>query len=1088
MEELKTWIKEKFAPKLLVVSTGPAKDFCSKFHCTPAQFMQQFCTRTQGFSIRPLASEIHHPFFRLSAVDSLNVPLNAGVLASSAPKVNWQDGQVRGPQDVEAYLSDDPTPWFTAWEANFLEAYSFRTHELVDMPVAIMYIACTHETGEELRRLSEPESLPDQYKSLIYNYRVPRVFLLLHDLSGPVNPQQATQTLESLKQTYKGALCKIQALSIADPEPQLTTGDRSQFSMIFNEIVTRVLSPFVQSTLKEMDVFLDRNKRGFRNAVKGFFKKGGDKADAFTFQLDTMEHTTRYIADLSFQFGDYEVALAHYRSAANDFKGVKAWRHAAASFEMQALCAVLLNGDPREIDYAIDSAYGMYEKSGDQALMVRCALVTFRVLKGLDANKKLVQRLIADAGIIKDFPEVSPLFLEQTALCYLRFRPAHYRKFAFYTILAGDDYRKQKMITHALHCYYVTYPLYKGKDWHHIQLHLEHNLARFAYFLDLPLAGVHFFLSLAGSFQLLSTNEQHQKKVLNELMSTVSKWTTSLLPDDRNPITNEIIEFALDRRPIVDFPLPHFKDISLHLAADDECKRQTSRTSASWSELIREGSASVEAVEECKLHDCAEPLELRKMIMKTKRVCYAGEMLQIHISVKNPLKLTLIIEDLRLLAGFEDGGDGIDVVPLDRVELQQDSQSDLILSVKPLRPGTLVVTGVQWLFGSLLRCRHIFTTSPIRIPTKSQEKQYIPNQCNRVVVQPAQALVTVELAFQSSPTGRQISLLQGQLDTCVFELRNVSELQAREVTLVFKGKRLFADAKVECGDLSPGEKVSKAVMCRGDQLGNSIVRVLLAYRSGEVFRYSRIQIVAEVREAVRAMVRLDHSMKAIDESTLAVCMEPIFPGKLALTQVSSGSSGCISLASAVSSALLYFRIADMGARPDLVLLTHDLLTSEPLNPRQPPYVHFLTQPDKEIVLFWELSSSSRTITGMQSFLPFPKEQLPVHVMLEAPESVIHDFSEQSRLLIPTIFRLKNISPSAISLQLEALAPGQNWPLPLFHWQGQTRKMVSLSAEQTCEWPLTAVITAKGCFDLTRVRMICSQELLPLSFQHFLLVA
>jgi len=1088
MEELKTWIKEKFAPKLLVVSTGPAKDFCSKFHCTPAQFLQQFCTRTQGFSIRPLASEIHHSFFRLSAVDSLSVPLNAGVLASSAPRVSWKDVQVRGPQDVEVYLSSDPTPWFTAWEANFLEAHSFKTHELVDMPVAILYIACTHEAGDELRKLSEPDSLPDQYKSLIYNYRVPRIYLLMHDLSGSVTPQQATFTLESLKQTYKGALCKIQALSLADPEPQLTTGDRSQFSMIFNEIVTRVLSPFVQSTLKEMDVFLDRNKRGFRNTVKSFFKKGGDKADAFTFQLDTVEHTTRYIADLSFQFGDYEVALAHYRSAANDFKGVKAWKHAAAAFEMQALCAVLLNGDPREIDYAIDSAYGMYEKSTEQALMVRCALVTFRVLKGLDANKKLVQRLIADAGLIKDFPEVSPLFLEQTALCYLRFRPAHFRKFAFYKILAGDDYRKQKMITHALHCYYVTYPLYQDKQWNHIQLHLEHNLARFAYFLDLPLAGVHFFLSLIYSPQLLNTNEQHQKKVLNELMSTVSKWTTSLLPDDRNPITDQMIEFAVDRRPVVDFPLPHFLDINLHLATDDECEKQTSRTSSSWSELMKETQASAEAAEECKLHDCTEALELRKLITRTKRFCYVGEMLQIHVAVKNPLKLTLIIEDLQLLAGFEDSGEGVEVVALDRVELQQDSQSDLVLSLKPLRPGSLVVTGVQWLFGSLLRCRHTFSPKPIKIPSKSSEKQYSPSQCNRVLVRPAQALITIELSFQSSPIGRQISLLQGQLDTCVFELRNVSDLQASGVALVFKGKRLFAASRVECGDLAGGERVTKAVLCRGDQLGTSIVRLLLTYRSGDIFRYRRIQVSVEVREAVRTVVRLDHSMKAIHESTLAICMEPVFPGRLTLTQVSSGSMCNLTLASAVSSALLYFRLSDFGLQPDLLLVTRDLLTSEPVNPRQPPYVYFLTQPDKEFILFWELSSASRTVAGMQSFLPALKEQLPVHVMLEAPESAINDFSVQSRLLIPAIFRVKNTSPSDVSVQLEALAPGANWPLPFFHWQGQTRKTVTLAAKQSCEWRLTAVITAKGCFDLTRVRLQCSQEPLPLSFQHFLLVA
>ena len=1088
MEELKTWIKEKFAPKLLVLSTSPAKDFCSRFHSTPAQFLQQFCARTQGFSIRPLTNEIHHPYFKLSAVDSLNVPLNAGVLAANAPRVNWQDVQVRGPQDVETYLRCDPTPWFTAWEANFLEAQACNTHELVDMPVAIMFVACTHEPSDELRKLSEPESLPDQYKSLIYNYRVPRIYLLLHDLSGSITPQQATAMLETLKQTYKGALCKIQALSLADPEPQLTTGDRSQFSMIFNEIVTRVLSPFVQSSLREMDGFLDRNKRGFKNTVKSFFKKGGDKAESFTFQLDTVEHTTRYIGDLSFQFGDYEVALAHYRAAANDFKGVKAWKHAAAAFEMQALCAVLLNGDPREIDYAIDSAYGMYDKAGDQALLVKCALVTFRVLRGLDAHKKLVQRMISDAGKIKDFPEVSPLFLEQTALCYLQFRPAHFRKFAFYKILAGDDYRKQKMIAHALHCYFVTYPLYKDKSWHHIQLHLEHNLARFAYFLDLPLAGVHFFLSLSHSPQLLNMNEQHQKKVLNELMSTVSKWTTALLPEDLDPVTEKSVDFAEDRRPIVDFPLPQFLDLNLHLATDDECEKLTSRTNCLWSELIKETNCSLEAIEECKLYDCEDGLELRRLTMRTKRVGYVGEIMQVYVAVRNPLKLTLIIEDLKLVAKFEDGADGIEVVPLDRVELQQDSRSDLILTLKPLRTGTLIITGVQWLFGSLLRCRHTFEYKQIKVNSRSKEAVYVENQCNRVIVRPAQAIITAEVTFQSSPGGRQVALLQGQIDTCVFQLKNVSEFQAKNVVLVFKGSRLFTNAKVVCGDLGGGETVSKTVLCRGDQLGTSTVRLLLTYRSGDLFRYSRIQISVEVREAVRAMVRLDHSMRAIQERTLAVYLEPVFPGRLSLTQVSSGSLCGLSLASAVSSALLFFRLSDHGNQPDLILNSQDLLTSEPINPRQAPYIHFLDQPDKAIILFWELSSPVKTVSGMQSYLQTQRDEQAIHVVLDAPTAAMNDFTERSRLLIPTVFRFKNISQSNVSVQLEALAPGQNCPLPLFHWQGQTRKTVGLAPTQTFEWKLTAVVTCKGSFDLTRVRVHCGTEPLALSFQHFLLVA
>ena len=88
-----------------------------------------------------------------------------------------------------------------------------------------------------------------------------------------------------------------------------------------------------------------------------------------------------------------------------------------------------------------------------------------------------------------------------------------------------------------------------------------------------------------------------------------------------------------------------------------------------------------------------------------------------------------------------------------------------------------------------------------------------------------------------------------------------------------------------------------------------------------------------------------------------------------------------------------------------------------------------------------------------------------------------------------VVRLKNLGKSQAKVLLEALSPSESTSLPLFYWQGQTRRTVMIPGEETAEWPLSAVVTAKGAYELNRVRIMDgdTKEVIPLSFQHLLVV-
>lgn len=462
--------------------------------------------------------------------------------------------------------------------------------------------------------------------------------------------------------------------------------------MFIDELLMREIVPYVERTLKALDNILEKNRRGLKNSLKGLFKRSGDRIETFTFQYGMVEHVTRMIADLAFLCNDFDLAVNNYRSACNDFKNVKAWAHAASASEMTALCTVLLNGDLKEIEFNLESAYSHYQRAGEQALLLRCAIITKNIFQGYDNYRKLAQKLMNAGNDAREIQVAYPLFMEQTAYAYLKMRQPYFRKFAFYQVLAGDEYRKIQMVKHALNSYYSASHIYIDKKYDFIVMHMQHMLGRFCYFLDMNVEAVHFFLNLSSSPKLLTHNDQHQRKVVNELIATVAKWTSQPIPTDYDPVSKTIIPFFTDGKPLLNFSLPKIKKYSVKLPQDKILvfKRENNLgITFPWKSLVGQVTSNQNLIEEFNLFD-----ETNKNYPKVRSL-HVGETVEVSIQTYNPLDLVLIIEDIQVVVEYENGIGEVNMNSLDKLELGPKMDKTVALEFRPKHPGKIKIKGVR---------------------------------------------------------------------------------------------------------------------------------------------------------------------------------------------------------------------------------------------------------------------------------------------------------------------------------------------------------------------------------------------------------
>ena len=1055
MEDIKKWVKDKHNVKVLAMSSYEASMVLSSSGLSPEGLFEPFTEISNPFSVKSLSKTLNCSNFKIKVFEKIELKRNDQLLNSLGPKINWQQKWEVTSQSLSKLHSNDPTPWFNVWKEDYFKSQLFSQHELIDMPLCIIYLASTTDSDplQTFQTLARPQGLPPIYQSRTYDSKVPKVFLLVHDPSkSQLAGSQLDKLVEKLQKALSPSLFYLQSINSGNSQNSLLWDNKAAFNqeessklqMMMNEIVIRAIVPYIEGALKSLDLILEQKKRGLKNSLSKFFTKK-ERPEAFSFQVDSIEHVCRLLADLAFIIGDYEEALSHYKSVSNDLKNLKAWSHMASVHEMMALCGIMTGADVKEIENLLDQAYGFYQKSGDQSLIARCLLYHRQVFFRPEFCKKLAVKLLSGCTDSKDIRYIIPLFTEQAAFCYLLCNPSYSRKFAFYLVIAGDEYRKLELVHYALNSYYLASQAFSGKKWEHIEMHVQHMMGRFCYFLNMQIESVHFYLSLVASPKLLQHKDQHQKKILNEMMATVAQWSAMPIPAEFNPITKETVKFHSDGKPILDFNLPKIVKYEISLPQDRVLSVNEGNLGdfVLWKNLLpKEFSGFAEIF---KKFDGESLRNLEKGL-------YCGETIEISVNCLNVMSFANVFECVSVIVEHEDG-ECTQTNALETLDLEANQEKRVVFRYQQDKPGKIQVKYLRWSFGKVFYGNFMFKSDCFQ-------------------VSPAVSGISVEVV--KCPE----YLLEGEIAEIVLLVTNQDLNKVEDLLLTFSHSYLFGKSSLNIGTLSASEQQKVILKTRGEKLGTHLFRLLATYKSSDQKRFLRFQHSLEIRPSVKIQTRLDYSLKSVNESILHLVARPALQSRLEIKKIVSLTNHNLRLIKNIANEVYYVAVQSLSPEPSSPLNKSEQLQtisfSDSIKNEDSTFIEDVksslsgqTSSGLDLIIHWELETD-RLVTGFHYLLNLAvKDQTsPIRVTLTAPCDISHDFLSTTLCQVPVKLSVKNVSSETFeSLSLTAV---QDEEFKDFVWVGSTcRKVNHVAPGESADLELKASFFKTGSFDLNR---------------------
>lgn len=1062
MEELRRWIKARFKPKVFIATSFEAKNLLLKNGLTPTEFVEPFCTITQPFTFK----SVNFTRFYLTPVDNFAGNLGDNVLEASAPPVDWHGTYVTERSDVDQFLSEDRTPWYQVWKDRFMRTLSYCLHELIDMPLAAIFIASTSDVdpANTFQIITKTLTSNEPYTRAVYNNDIPKCYILLHDQSGP--PSISANIDEVIKQTSRQFnYCVGQRINSGEAPSEIwgekgqliSRNEASQIQMIFNEILTRHIVPFVQEEIRRIEA-IEREKRGFGSKLSRFF--GGSKS-VFNFTRGQSEHNMRILADYSFMFADYDSALKYYRDVVKDFKEQRAYRQAAGALEMQAICIAIQRGDFRSVENLMEEAYRHYALAEDAQLQIRSTLIAETMFTCYDQPRRLADKLIRVGNEVGSTSEVRALFYEQASMCFLRMKPAFFRKFAFYQVLAGEDYTKHSFRRNAIHCYFSSIQLYAKKNWRSLELPLNQMLGKISYHMGLALESVHFLLKVVGSDKLIYKDDHSQKKVINELIGTIAHWVNSGKSIYFDAVSGTQIEFAADSKPILPFGLPQMLNHAAYLANESKQQASLDAMTVSWASLLEKMSKTA------ALKRDIQSMDIPRTTFKSRKL-FVEDSIDVKLTLYNPLKIVLVIEQVQLIAAFEDNSsEGIEVQVIDRIDLPHDNKATFMLRVTPKVPGNLTIKAVRWKIFNVFHGR-----------------------CDLTPVLPFEVLPQVSRLTASFEGFPQV-MLHGQVCPLTLVLTNQGPNDVDAIEFSTSHNTFFGFTNKSIDLISQGQSQRIQIWVRGDIIGRHCVRVLVCYTSCLNKLVEGLELPLEVRPSIRVVHKYGPSLRCIEENMLCLSVYKELAGKVLIKQLSSLTPHSLRLIQKFAGDRYFFAVK--GGEPTDLSMEDSLITDE-FDVRHSFIVDMLKASPRvirenpvDLVLLWESTHDGVDIKGVHflpslSFSVNSVDKLPLHLTLEAPNSFNHDFTTASLCTFPVVVKIKNLQSKALDFKIEAcdndcpISEKENPLPPHFFWRGIKQTKFSglesnVSPRQAfVTMQLSACFLAQGTYDLSRFKI------------------
>jgi len=582
------------------------------------------------------------------------------------------------------------------------------------------------------------------------------------------------------------------------------------------DFTIRSLLPYLEGRIRALNHQITSTRRGLKNSLKALWWRKertaedsvpqGDMSPAAAagmYNYSTVESQMRYLSDLSFMVHDYSLAASTLRLLQGDFKADKAMRHFAGTQEMLALCIVMLGeSSTREAEDCLLQAYQAYSQSGPGygRFATRSMLHLAELHKGFGRYRE------AKSALMRAHYEEShvraALLLEQTAACLLRCDPPLERKFAFHLVLAGLRYHQCDQRLLAERAYRQVLTVYSGRHWGLIEEHLHDVLCRYKQDKGDSLGAIHHMMALLGG--CAHRSEAVQEHYMKQFCEAVAEHEKRLAMEGRDEELPLVLELPL---PTVaaDSAVVHADGVrykgnpGAHLVDEEVWDRMHESLSTGGATSAMGHSAS---------SNWLAGKSSKSMEELVANVCCTNEAVGVDIEFSNPLDITLLVDDVRLICELEPSGAAASsssdrlasqaegtaaehfVVKRQQLTLRSKEQSILRLRVKPLVPGLLRVLGVDWCLNGSVLGRRLF-------PQRSGPRWKGDTSHHRLMFSVIPPMPRLAAMLHGLPT----AVYAGEILRCFLELRNQSDvpLQGVRVAVSHPSEVLCASKEAAAG-------------------------------------------------------------------------------------------------------------------------------------------------------------------------------------------------------------------------------------------------------------------------------------------------
>lgn len=434
----------------------------------------------------------------------------------------------------------------------------------------------------------------------------------------------------------------------------LANSDLDNLKHFVQDFTIRALIPYVEKVVGQLNDSIANKKsvsKSLLGATKRWFNtnKPGIAAPqtAVIYTSDSTELQTRKLGDLYFMFGNYNLAFQAYHQAKRDFYADSAWLFYAGSLEMAALSAFMQGTSNRKTyDYMEEAITTYLTVCRLPQFATRATILSMECLKAAqlycDAAKQLTRMTSEDADLR------SGLLLEQAAYCYLFAQPPFYRKYAFHSVLSGHRYTKAGQRKHAFRMYKQAEQVISKRGWNLAEDHIQYTISKQAIALKKLEEAIECLSHLLRPTSLQSL--QQQSGFLREYVATL-KTLIQQAPNGFELLTISLPQLNQQSVRILVTSISPEKSQHEIAASNIDISGSLDETWM-WNKL-EEMLAQTATKKPIMMFKPSRSLYSAEMPSNEHPLCVHGEPIHIAFELENPIKPSIVFENVTLLWEFK---------------------------------------------------------------------------------------------------------------------------------------------------------------------------------------------------------------------------------------------------------------------------------------------------------------------------------------------------------------------------------------------------------------------------------------------------